>query len=161
MSLLDELRFRAAAGDPLCLKEHELFRQPDSVMFHMRCDGTTINSIELAEPTSDDVRLFVERSLAAHERDVAASVVLDLIDTLRAAGDMKLMTDDEHKFMRLTGEVASLGNRIIGDGPQAEDDWAELAHRIHGVQHMVLRQCAARAYPTRYRQLGHTMREPS
>ncbi len=70
----------------------------------------------------------------------------------------ELMTPDEHEAMRLSGELASLGRKIIGDGPQAQYDWAEFVQAIHGVQQMVLRQCAARAYPDRYRLLGESFR---
>lgn len=68
-----------------------------------------------------------------------------------------LMTDDEHEALRLLGETASLCRKIIGDGPQADHDWNEMAVRFHGVQHMVMRQCAARAFPERYRLLGQTI----
>lgn len=68
-----------------------------------------------------------------------------------------LMTDEEHEFMRLSGQMASLARTIIGDGPQADHDWAEFTVRIHAVQHMIMRQCAARAFPDLYRQLGETI----
>lgn len=69
----------------------------------------------------------------------------------------ELMTADEHEAMRLTGELASLVHKIIGDGPQAEHDWAEFTVRIHACQHMIMRQCAARAFPDLYRRLGQTI----
>lgn len=70
---------------------------------------------------------------------------------------MTLLTDDEKEAMRLSGQLANLCGRIIGNGPQAENDWAEMAYRIHGVQHMILAQAAARAYPKEYRLLGGTL----
>jgi len=33
-------------------------------------------------------------------------------------------------------------------------DWTEAAQRIHGLQHMVMAQAAARAFPHLYRELG-------
>ena len=68
-----------------------------------------------------------------------------------------LLTPDEQEAMRLSGELASLCHRIIGNGPQAANDWSEMAVRIHGVQHMILAQAAARAYPDEYRLLGGTL----
>ncbi len=69
-----------------------------------------------------------------------------------AAGD--LMTEDEHAAMKLTADLANALHRIIGKGGQAEHDWAEAAQRIHAIQHTILAQAAARAYPDLYRPLG-------
>lgn len=65
-----------------------------------------------------------------------------------------LMTEDEHKAVALLGDAANAIRKVIGDGNQAEYDWAEAASRIHDLQHMVMAQAAARAYPERYRPLG-------
>lgn len=69
----------------------------------------------------------------------------------------ELLTEDEHEAMRLSGELANTVGRIIGKGPQAEYDWNEAAQRIHAIQHMILAQAAARAYPDRYRLLGRVI----
>lgn len=70
---------------------------------------------------------------------------------------MSYMTDEEHEAMDLSVKLAMKLHQIIGDGPQASNDWAEAAQRIHDVQHMILRQCAARVYPDLYRLLGETI----
>lgn len=68
--------------------------------------------------------------------------------------DSGFMTELEHEAMRLSGDLATCLKRIIGTGPQAEHDWAEAAQRIHAIQHTILAQAAARAYPGLYRPLG-------
>lgn len=68
--------------------------------------------------------------------------------------DPGLLTKEEHEFLKLTGEVASRLRAIIGDGPNAATDWNEVAGSIHTIQHAVMRQAGARAYPDRYRLLG-------
>lgn len=68
----------------------------------------------------------------------------------------ELLTDDEHEAMRLSAALANLLHRICGATP----DWTEAAYRIHGIQHMVMAQAAARAYPDLYRRLGSTIDTP-
>lgn len=70
-----------------------------------------------------------------------------------------LLTEDERTALRLSGELANACHRIIGDGPTAEHDWAEMASHIHVIQHAVMAQAAARAYPDEYRLLGGTLRK--
>lgn len=74
------------------------------------------------------------------------------------APECTLLTDDEHEVLRLSGELASKARRIIGNGPQANNDGQELVIHIHGVQHMILRNAAARAYPDLYRLLGESLK---
>lgn len=69
------------------------------------------------------------------------------------------LTEDEHRAMELSGELATLIHRIIGDGPVAISDWAEAAGHIHSVQRNILAQAAARLYPDRYRLLGQRISE--
>lgn len=69
----------------------------------------------------------------------------------------ELLTDEEHEALRLSGELANLLHRIIGDGPASATDWNEAAIHVHSVQHMVMRQAAARAYPELYRLLGERL----
>lgn len=64
------------------------------------------------------------------------------------------LTEDEHRAMELSGELATLIHRIIGDGPAANTDWNEAAGHIHVLQKNILGQAAARLYPDRYRLLG-------
>ena len=64
------------------------------------------------------------------------------------------LTDDEHEAMRLSGELANVLRRVVGDGPCAEGDWNEMAGSIHDLQARVMGQAAARAYPDLFRPLG-------
>lgn len=54
-------------------------------------------------------------------------------------------TPDEIEAMELIGQFAGAMRRIIGDGPNAEHDWNEVAAEIHHLQGRVLMQVAARA----------------
>jgi hypothetical protein len=61
----------------------------------------------------------------------------------------------EHRAMKLTGILMNIiAGEIIRDGPARDQDLAEAALRIHGIQHMILAQSAAREHPGLYRQLG-------
>lgn len=67
---------------------------------------------------------------------------------------MELLTTDERKALELTGQLAEACKRIIAHGQSGVHDWNEMAMRIHAVQHMIMAQAAARAYPTEFRLLG-------
>jgi hypothetical protein len=68
------------------------------------------------------------------------------------------LTDAEHRAMILTGELYNLlAAEVVGTGPAAREDLAELGAHIHGVQNMILAQSAAREYPDRYRLLGEVV----
>ena len=70
------------------------------------------------------------------------------------------LTDDEHYAMDLTADLANILQRsVIGNGSQWKNDWSEAALQIHALQHTILRQAAARAYPDRYRLLGYAIGE--
>lgn len=62
-----------------------------------------------------------------------------------------LLTDEEHRLMDVTAELARGLFALCGD---ADDDRAEVAHEIHALQHRILAQAAARAFPNRYRPMG-------
>lgn len=83
---LDQLRFRAMHGDGLCYKEHEVYKTDDGRTVGVRCGGAVIDTWDLGEPTaadlSDEIRSFFVKTLADHERKVAADVVAWLIQTL-------------------------------------------------------------------------------
>ncbi len=72
---------------------------------------------------------------------------------------MAALTSLEHETLELTAKVANNLRAIIGDGPQAAHDWNEAAAKIHDLQHLILAQAAARAYPTTYRLLGQQFGE--
>lgn len=48
------------------------------------------------------------------------------------------LTDAEHRAMALTGDLYNLlATEIVGNGPTAREDLAEVAACIHGVQNMI------------------------
>lgn len=69
------------------------------------------------------------------------------------------LTEDEHQAMALTADLANTMARIIGHGSTAQADLTEVVYRIHAIQHTIMAQAAARAYPDRYRLLGGTIGE--
>jgi hypothetical protein len=66
----------------------------------------------------------------------------------------ELLTAEEHEAMDATASLYRKLAKIIGSGAAEEGDLNEVAFHIHGLQHMILSQAAARAYPDRYRPLG-------
>lgn len=67
----------------------------------------------------------------------------------------ELLTEAEHRAMDLTAELWNLLCKdVIGRGPSRAGDLRELIGHIHAIQHTVMSQAAARAYPDRYRLLG-------
>jgi hypothetical protein len=68
------------------------------------------------------------------------------------------LTSEEQHCMRMLSEVADLMSRIIGHDTTRAGDWNEAATHIHNLQHMVMAQAAARAYPDTYRLLGERIR---
>lgn len=69
----------------------------------------------------------------------------------------ELLTELEHSTIALLGMVFSNIVRIAGDS-KVPGDLEEAASRIHDLQHMVMANAAARAYPDRYRLIGGTRR---
>jgi histidine triad (HIT) family protein len=69
----------------------------------------------------------------------------------------ELLTPLEWDALRLSGQLGGMLREIVGGGPNAKHDWAEAANRVHEVQHTILRQAAARAYPDDVRLLGRTL----
>ena len=65
------------------------------------------------------------------------------------------LTEMEHEAVTLLGRLAGLMGAIIGDEQEAYFDRIEMVHHVHVLQRMVLAQAAARAYPDRYRLMGH------
>lgn len=72
-----------------------------------------------------------------------------------------LLTEDELAAMRLTADLASLLAKVIGDGPSRLGDLNEACGHIHTVQHTIMSQAAARAYPDLFRLLGEVLSAPS
>jgi hypothetical protein len=72
-----------------------------------------------------------------------------------------LLTADELHAMNVTAQLVNALHNIVGQGPSREDDLTELVGHVHNIQHAVMGQAAARAYPERFRLLGedHTGRD--
>lgn len=70
-----------------------------------------------------------------------------------------LLTADEREAMRLTAELANTLGRVVGDGRTRLDDLRELVAPIHVIQHAIMSQAAARAFPTEFRLLGGIIEE--
>lgn len=68
-----------------------------------------------------------------------------------------MLSEDEREALSLTAQLAQACMKVIGKGPSAEHDWAEMAHRIHDIQHALMSNAAARAYPDTFRLLGGTL----
>lgn len=72
-----------------------------------------------------------------------------------------LLSEAELEAMSMTGALARQIRKVIGTGPQSEHDWAEMARMIHDIQHAVMAQAAARAFPDKFRMLGGTFKDPN
>lgn len=70
----------------------------------------------------------------------------------------ELLTADEKAAITKLGEVATICSRIVAHGKTRNDDFGEIVLHIHNVQHAIMSQAAARAYPTEFRLLGGTLR---
>jgi len=68
------------------------------------------------------------------------------------------LTPAEQDAMAMTAELWNLIVRdVVGNGASRDQDLAELAAPIHAIQHMVMAQAAARAYPDQYRLVGEVL----
>ena len=70
----------------------------------------------------------------------------------------QLLTTDEIEAMQITAALANSLARIVGWGPTRSADLEELLGKVHDVQHAILAQAAARAYPRDFRLLGEILR---
>lgn len=70
------------------------------------------------------------------------------------------LTPAEHHAMDLTAELWNhLVQNVVADGPTRNMDCAELAAKIHAIQHTIMGQAAARAHSKLYRLLGGELLE--
>lgn len=67
---------------------------------------------------------------------------------------LDLLTDEELACLKTTAKLANQLAGIIGQGPSASQDLTEVVGHLHAIQHAVMAQAAARAYPGRFRLLG-------
>ena len=66
----------------------------------------------------------------------------------------ELLTPAEMEAVRLAGELWNALCAAIPDGPTRGADLRELCDKVHQIQHTVMANAAARAYPEMYRPLG-------
>ena len=67
----------------------------------------------------------------------------------------ELLTEAEQEAIEMAGRLYDhIVQKVIVDGPTREHDCNELVADIHRIQHTVMAQAAARAYPNKYRVLG-------
>jgi hypothetical protein len=69
-----------------------------------------------------------------------------------------LLTDAEHAVIEQAGALWNAVCAAIPEGPTRSADLGELVVHVHAIQHAVMSNAAARAYPDRYRTLGGTIR---
>lgn len=71
----------------------------------------------------------------------------------------ELLTALEKRLVTNLGDFWADLCTIVGDGVTREADLAEAIVHVHALQHFVMAQAAARAYPTEYRLLGNSLME--
>lgn len=69
----------------------------------------------------------------------------------------ELLTPLELEVMDRTAELVNMVSRVMGGGRARSGDWDEFVFYVHGIQRMILKQAAARAYPGRFRLLGEDL----
>lgn len=86
------------------------------------------------------------------------SELINVASIMLAATDRPLLTDAEHQLIGLLGRCWNLfASSVVGPDRTAQADCTEFVHHIHALQHMVMAQAAARAYPDQYRLAGRTL----
>jgi hypothetical protein len=70
----------------------------------------------------------------------------------------ELLAEREQDIITRLGEMWGDLCSIVEDGPTRDADLRELVVHVHALQHAVMAQAAARAYPTTYRRLGSSLR---
>ena len=69
------------------------------------------------------------------------------------------LTPPELHALTLTRELVDLVcGQVIGYGTSRQHDVAEFVWHVHAIQHTIMSQAAARAYPTQLRLLGESLR---
>lgn len=97
------------------------------------------------------------QALAEFERVGARAMVLGPPAKFEPRQD--LLTDAEHDLIDALGRCNLAFAAVVGDGPNSDEDRREFRTHVHACQQQVMSQAACRAYPDRYRLLGHTMKE--
>lgn len=130
-------------ADPLC---HHHMRVP-------RVDRDIVEHVDEMQPGTVGQRVAIEQTLQTR-RDRGDRILGRVALPPKPTEAPELLTDDEHQAVELAGELWNLLCQITGDGPNRGPDLDEFRHSIHQVQHGVMKQAAARAYPDRYHLLG-------
>lgn len=68
-----------------------------------------------------------------------------------------LLSKTERQALEVSGALASLLAKVVDHGETRPEDLNELLGHIHCIQHAIMAQAAARAYPQDYRRLGATL----
>lgn len=135
---------------------------------HIRIPRPYITTGPSGDVHADAVHYLVEAAERVRHGRIwgsgVSALVARVLDDVVTAMEMKpgadgapLLTPEEHEVMDMTANLANALRRVVGDGPHAAHDWNEIAAPIHTIQHHVLAQAAARAYPERYRLMGQTL----
>lgn len=67
----------------------------------------------------------------------------------------QVLTRRERRLHALLGECMTEFAAIVGDGPTAAIDLAEIRGRIHDLQHRIAGNALARVEPEQYKPLGY------
>ena len=68
-----------------------------------------------------------------------------------------LLTDAEHTAVTAVADAWAAICKVVGNGPTRGADLGEVVIHVHALQHFVMAQAAARAYPDIYRLAGETL----
>lgn len=69
----------------------------------------------------------------------------------------ELLTADEHRAIQMAGDLWRQLCLVVGQGRTRDSDLRKLVIHVHAIQHAVMAQAAARAYPEQYRLAGGSL----
>jgi hypothetical protein len=69
------------------------------------------------------------------------------------------LTEAEQDVTKIAADLWNALCAAIPEGPNRNNDLAEIAVHIHAIQHAVMANAAARAYPDTYRLLGQSLQK--
>lgn len=114
---------------------------------------------EQMQKWADEARQTVQGSDVTERRNAhVACFTFEVCANVAQQFETGLMTEDEQACLDALTTAANLGFKIInGEHHAGGQKWdgAEWAMHIHDCQHMIMAQAAARAFPEKYRLLGH------
>lgn len=73
----------------------------------------------------------------------------------------EVLTSRERTLHALLGHCMMEFVEVVGDGPTAAIDLAEIRTKIHDLQHRLAGNALARAHPEQFKLLGHQGSEPA